>query len=915
MPSSSARASGRPSTVALLLALPAAATGSGGEAPSSDHWAYRGPVRAELPADPFGDWARNPIDRFVGARLAAEGLAPAPEADRSTLLRRASLDLTGLPPALDELDLFAADTAEGAWERALERLLASPRYGEHQARAWLDLARYADSRGYEKDEQRAMWRWRDWVIEAFDRDLPFDRFTIEQLAGDLLPEPTLHQRVATGFHRNTMVNQEGGIDPEEFRVAAVKDRVNTTALVWLGTTLECAQCHDHKYDPFEQEEYYRLFAFFDSTADTGNSDEPTIEAPTADFSARAAQLEREKTAIETELAGAAIDAERAAWEAAWRPVARGWRVLRPRFAEARNGARLAVLNDGSVLSFGELPDGDDYVLRASIGPDASLRRITTLRIEVLTDESLPGHGPGRSSHRNFVLSSVRVRAAGEPLALSGARADFHQTSSGPFPPGAVLDDGRTTGWAVAGGEGRAHELLLALAEPLALEAETELEFTLEQRYGGKHLIGRVRLSVGEELPPGLEPVPAPEADAWLVNGAGGSEEEQALAGWYRERAPSLAPQRERLEQIQAELVPPRALVMSELPEPRRTHVLTKGNFLAPGKEVEPGVPAVLPPLHARGPRPDRLDLARWLVDGTNPLTARVTVNRVWQRIFGAGLVATDNDFGTRGERPTHPELLDWLALEFVERGWSLKELHRLVLSSSTYRQSSRATSELLERDPENRWLARGPKLRLDAESVRDVALAAGGLLAPKIGGPSVFPPQPEGIWMITYSSDSWVTSSGEDRFRRGLYTFLRRTAPYPTFLLFDGTSRELACSRRARSNTPLQALALLNDPAFVECARALARRMAGGGGASPEERARLGFRLCTAREPGPEELAVLLTLYEEEKAAYALDAGAARDLAGEELPAAGEGIDSQELAAWTVVANALLNLDETITKG
>jgi hypothetical protein len=869
-------------SAALALALAA----GGGDGP--EHWAYRPPVHAPLPEVPadLAGWARNPIDLFVAAELAAAELAPAPEAEPGTLLRRASLDLTGLPPGPDELAEFLGDLGDGAWERALERLLSSPHYGEHQARAWLDLARYADSQGYEKDERRAMWRYRDWVIEAFARDLPFDRFTIEQLAGDLLPEPELEQLVATGFHRNTMVNQEGGADPEEFRVAAVKDRVNTTALVWLGTTLECAQCHDHKYDPFTQEEYYRLYAFFDSTADTGNSDEPTLEAPTREFLARAAELERERTAIEAGLAGAALEAELAAWSAAWQPLASGWHVLRPTRFEASAGSRLCLLSDGSVLALGEPPDADEYLLAAPLAPGT----LAALRIEVLADESLPGGGPGRPGHGNFVLGCVRASLDGRELPLARALADFEQTGSGSFPPAHVLDSDPRSGWAIGGGEGRSHALLLELAQPVAVARAGELELRLEQRYGGKHLIGRLRVSAGGLALPALEPVPAPEADGWLADEQSAPGE---LAAWYRERAPTLAPRRERLRAIAAELVPPRTLVMRELEEPRRTCLQVRGNFLAPGAEVTPGVPAVLPPLAARGARADRLDLARWLVAPENPLTARVTVNRVWQSLFGTGLVATENDFGSRGERPSHPELLDWLALELVERGWSLKELYRLILASATYRQSSWATPGLLERDPGNRLLARGPKLRLEAEGVRDVALAASGLLSPAIGGPSVYPPQPEGTWQITYSGDRWETSPDTERYRRGLYTFLRRTTPYPTFLLFDATSRELSCSRRSRSNTPLQALALLNDPVFVECAQALAARMRREGGTTPEEIVRHGFRLCTAREPDAQELGMLLELYRAERGRSPGD----------------------EEAAWSAVGTVLLNLDETITKG
>jgi len=864
----------------VLLALPGLPAG-GGPGGDPEHWAYRAPSRPALPAPAFPGWDRNPIDLFVGARLAREGLAPGPEAARGELLRRASLDLTGLPPTPAELDAFLADASADAWEHALERLLASPHYGEHQAVRWLDLARYADSRGYEKDERREMWRYRDWVIEAFQRDLPFDRFTIEQLAGDLLPEATMEQRVATGFHRNTLVNEEGGTDPEEFRVAAVKDRVHTTATVWLGTTLECAQCHDHKYDPFSQRDYYRLYAFFDGTEDTGNSDDPSIAAPTRAFAERAAVLERERAELAAALEPAAVAGALAPWSAAWAAVE--WRVLAPERFTSSDGQRLARLDDDSVLAFGPLPEGDDTTLELTLPPG----RLAALRLEVLTDDSLPSGGPGRATHRNFVLSRVAVELDGRPLALGAPRADHQQDGYG---PSGILDDDPRSGWAIARGEGESHALVVPLAEPRELAAPARLSVRLEQRYGGGHLIGRVRLAASPSAPPALEPVPGPDAARWLRSSE--ASERELLARWFARRAPVLAPTRARIQEIARALEPPRALVLAERAEPRTTHVQLRGNFLAPGPEVAPGVPEVLGTLAPSTARPTRLELARWLVDGRNPLTARVTVNRLWQRVFGTGIVATDNDFGLRGEPPSHPELLDWLALELQDRGWSTKALLRLILSSATYRQSSAATPEGLARDPANRWLARGPKVRLEAEALRDNALAIAGLLAPRVGGPSVFPPQPEGVWQSPYSGDRWVESTGEDRHRRGLYTFLKRSAPYPTFLLFDGSSRELACSSRAVSNTPLQALALCNDPVFVECAAALARRMRAEGGASARERLAYGFRLCTARVPAEEELAVLVALLEAEAAAGADEDGALR-----------------------AAASVLLNLDETITKG
>ena len=669
--------------------------------------------------------------------------------------------------------------------------------------------------------------------------------------------------------------------------------------------MACARCHDHKYDPFSQREYFELYAFFDHTEDLGNSAAPEIDAPTPDQLERKLEIDAELAEIDAELEreSAALAPARDAWREAASATSDALVRLRPTALSSRDGSRLALLDDGSVLAFGELPGRDAYTVRAPVPPGTW----SGLALSVLTDPSLPDGGPGRPSHRNFVLSELTASFGGAPLALENARADFHQTGSPPWPPEAVLDGDTATGWAIAQGTGAPHQLWIDFAEPLVATEDGELELTLAQEYGSEHLIGRFAIALSAVPLAAVEPVPPPDFIGL---------DEATVASWYEERAPALEPLRERARVLRDEQRYPTAMVMRELAEPRGTHVHKKGNFLAPGAPVVAGTPDVLGGfLGVDSVRPTRLHLARWLTRRGHPLTSRVTVNRIWARLFGRGLVATLDDFGTRAEPPTHPELLDHLALSF-EEDWSVKELLRRIVTSRTYRQSSRVTPELLERDPLNLWLARMPRLRVDAEVVRDVALTASGLLTRELGGPSVFPPQPDGTWAMTYSGDAWATSTGADRFRRGLYTFVRRTAPYPTHMVFDATSREVACTRRERSNTPLQALALLNDPAFVELAAGLALRMSAAG--SDAAGIEHGFRACTSRRPAADEVAVLAELLEAQRARYASEPEAAAKLAGVlsaigELPAEGE-LDPAELASWIVVANALLNLDETITK-
>jgi hypothetical protein len=886
-----------------------------------EHWAYVKPVRAVLPSVKNAAWPRNGIDYFVLARLEKEGLSPSPEADRATLIRRVSLDLTGLPPTIEEVDAFLSDQSPNAYEKVVDRLLNSVHYGEHQARPWLDMARYADTNGYEKDDRRTIWPYRDWVINAFNRDLPFDQFTIQQFAGDLLPNATQEQRVATGFHRNTMVNTEGGTDDEEFRVAALVDRVNTTMEVWMGTTVACCQCHNHKFDPFTQKEFYQLFAFFNGTADQGRSNEPSMAVYTSEQRAQQQRVQKEIARI-----NAMLDAQtpqtveaQTKWERSVAPSAM-WQTLEPDSLKSANGAALVKREDNSIFVRGATPDSDTY----TIALKTELRGITGLRLEVLADKALPKNGPGRSDNGNFVLNRLHLAAApakeatkAEAVVLRNASADYSQKD---YAISGAIDDDPKTGWAVFPEVGKTHVAVFETDKDIGFDGGTLLTVTLDQSYGFKHTLGRFRLSVTTAARPVRLPrLPDNIVKLLAVKSEQRDDKQKAeLARYYRGIAPEFAAQREQLakfQQEEAKIKPATTLIMRELDKPRPTFVHIRGNHAKKGDAVSPGVPAKLHPLrrHEPGGSLTRLDLARWLVDPDNPLVGRVTMNRVWARYFGKGFVETSEDFGIQGDLPTHPELLDWLAAEFVDRQWSLKAMHKVIAMSATYRQASRVTPELYQRDPFNRLFARGPRFRLDAEMVRDNTLAISGLLSRKVGGPSVFPYQPDGVWFNPYSADKWVTSSNGDQHRRGLYTFWRRTAPYAAFMAFDAPSREIACERRPRTNTPLQALATLNDKAFVECAGALARCMMIGV-KGDRERAIYGFRLCVARPPTAQELDQLITLYHESRAKYRKDAEAAKLMTANAV-SVGKEVDIAELAAWTVVANVLLNLDETITKG
>ncbi len=915
----------------------------------TEHWSYVKPARPELPPVGRTAWPRTPIDRFVLARLEREKLPPSPDAPKATLLRRVSLDLTGLPPTPAELDAFLADTTPDAYDRVVDRLLASPRYGERWARPWLDLARYADTNGYEKDNRRSIWKYRDWVIDALNRDLPFDQFTIEQIAGDMLPEGsdqqrTLDQKIATGFHRNAMTNEEGGVDPDESMYETLVDRVNTTATVWLGSTIGCAQCHNHKYDPFSQKDYFRLLAFFansDYESRTFGDGTRYFEArldlatPEQEAARKRAQavidgLEQELKTVTPELRAA-----QELWEQSLRAAERAWIPLAPAHANATNGVTLTALPDHSLLASGPNPVLTSY----EITVDTTAQGITGLRLETLPDRSLPRNGPGRDAYGHFRVTGLHVEIA--PATSPGARREAVQfttikvdDSAYPFAAADLLAAGRGPAsrkggsWAINAmrdSERVPRHAVLAAQTPFGFPGGTRITVRIDHLDGtiGQG-IGRLRLSVttdpdplvGSELAARLRPILAQQASERSPAQA------EELAAFFRATAPSLQPTRDALTAARkalADLQIPSTLVMKERPSFERPsyELRERGSFTARGERVYARTPDALHPMRNDLPM-NRLGLARWLVDDNNPLVARVAVNRFWEQLFGRGLVETSEDFGAQGALPTHPELLDWLATEFVAGKWSQKAILRTIVRSATYRQSSAASAALEERDPYNRLLARGPRVRMEAEMVRDTALAASGLLSPKMYGPSVYPLQPPGIWNMPYNSDKWATSEGEDRYRRSLYTFWRRTSPYPSFMTFDATSREFCQVRRVRTNTPLQALTLLNDPASFDTARALARRMLEESVASPANaanparaRAAFGIKLVLSREARPDELTRLVALYERERRHYQERSSAAAKVVGRDDDRTS---DEAELAAWTIVANVLLNLDEAVTK-
>jgi uncharacterized protein DUF1553/uncharacterized protein DUF1549/cytochrome c len=845
------------------------------------HWSFE-PVTRPVTAS-----GRRPVDALVSAALAKDGLALRAPATPQTLARRLWLDLIGLPPTPEIADKFAADPSPEAYERMVDELLKKPQFGEHWTRMWLDLARYADTKGYEKDRGRTMWPYRDWVVNALNADLPLDRFTTEQLAGDLLPNPTQQQLVATAFHRNTMANDEGGTDDEEFRVAAVKDRVDTTAQVWMGLTMGCAKCHTHKYDPISQAEYYSFYALFNQTEDADRYDDaPTMEVPSpADQDER----KRLQTLAQT-LSGKLTSLEEAA-DRDNEPEERKWRMADVVEAVSKGGATLTAQKDGVVTVSGKAPQEDIYTVTLNLTEGTH----TALRLEALPEKLSGGElAVGRNgANPNFVLSELTVESLDDtgwrPLKLTGARADFAQDSK---PIAAAIDGDEKTGWAVSPRTRERHAALFNIADPLRLNTSAKLRVTLSQQAGEVLTLRRFRLSTSDADPATLQP----RVDAREIR-----ELRDDLAGAYQAQ-----------KNFNENIV--RLPLMRELAQDKRreTKIHRRGNFLDQGDPVTPGVPVAFHKFPDGAPL-NRLGLAQWLVSRDNPLTPRVWANRVWARLFGVGIVETEEDFGALGSAPANPDLLDWLAAEYRDNGWSLKKLIKTIVMSDTYRQASEITPALRDADPRNLIQSRGARFRLSAEVVRDQALAVGGLLSVKMGGPPVMPPQPAGLWRSTYSGKTWVDAEGEDRFRRGLYTYLKRTTPYPSMVTFDGGSGEVCQIRRIRTNTPLQALVTLNDPVYLEAAAGLARRMVEDAETTTSRAAR-GLRLALIRPPRKGETAPLIGLQKEAQKAFEAAPEKADALLKSARATEPKGVSKPAFAAWVVTASAILNLDEFLTR-
>jgi hypothetical protein len=855
------------------------------------HWSLSPIIDRDLPDAQGNPWARTPIDAWVLASMNRHGLTPAPPAEPTTLIRRMYLDLIGLPPTAAQVQQFVqdyeADRAR-AIESLVDRLLENPAFGEHWARLWLDLARYADTKGYEKDLKRDMWPYRDWVIAAFNQDMPFDKFSFEQLAGDLATDATVSQRIATAFHRTTLSNDEGGTDDEEYRVAAVKDRVDTTLQVWMGLTAGCAKCHSHKYDPISMEDYYRIYAIFNQTEDADRyDDEPRIQLPSQEQQATVANLEAELITARNRLQEARSAAKRSI-DALWIPATPIAAVANSRFA-------LILESDRSVRALADRPERDTYIIEWTL-PAGEYRAVKLDALHALPDTFTPKARLGLNpADPNFVLSELHLERLGpnsdgssmvQSIAVDSPRASFEQNG---WPAISSIDGDEATGWAVSPRQSDEHWIVYALKEPLQLSDVTTLRLTLSQQYGNRLLLHRVRLSaIAENVGP-----------------------------WTTDELPEVKVALQSVQQLETKLQSerdaiPKLPILRELAGERRrtTRIHQRGSFLDPGEEVTATLPQLFPTALPDVSQPSRAQFARWLFDDGNPLTARVMTNRIWAQLFGRGIIETEEDFGSQGALPTHPELLDHLASTFRhQHQWSLKALLKSIVLSNTYQQSFQFDATRQQIDPRNDWLSRSARFRLSAEVIRDQALAVSGLLSDKQGGPPVMPPQPEGLWRSTYSGARWVTSPGQDRFRRGLYTFWKRTTPYPSLEIFDATTREVCQIRRIATNTPLQALVTLNDPVYTESSIAMARLWLNSA-SSDRQRIQWGFLNTLSRPSRTSEEDKLLELLRRARAHYVSNAQAATDLVAPFPSNDPSSVPVAEVAAWSMLTSAVLNLDE-----
>jgi len=886
------------------------------------HWSLIAPVRASLPEVKHSEWPRNPIDRFILARLERDGLQPSVETDRARLIRRVTLDLTGLPPSPAEVEAFVNDPSANAYEKTVDRLLASPRYAERMAFRWMEAARYADTNGYQSDGPRDMWRWRDWVIEAFQENMPFDQFTIEQIAGDLLPNPALDQRIATAFHRNHRTSAEGGIVPEEFRVEYVADRAETTANVWLGLTMGCARCHDHKYDPILQKDFYRMFAFFNSVPEKGNvynfgNEEPFIKAPTPDQQKRLQELDSivakadgEYAALKPAIAKAQRKWEKRSEIADWN-VTEGLVLHQPLGGDAsRFDGKRVVEVEGDKVNFNYQ---DPFTFAAWIQPESPKGAILSH-----SDDFFEGTGHGLylidgklRLHAIFRWTDLGLRVETEqPLKLHERQHVL------------VTYDGKRKASGVHIYVNGQEQKLTILFDEMMWPISAKVPFRIGGggglRWDG--LIEDVRVYKAALTPEQAAVVPLQKSIreiAAIPSAKRTRAESDKLAFCFLEKYAPREVNESRARSLKAHAdrdtfyaSVPTVMVMEDSPTPRDAFILKRGAYDAHGEKVSPGVPGVLPPMKADWPN-NRLGLARWLVDPSNPLTARVIVNRFWLMYFGTGIVKTVEDFGSQGERPSHPELLDWLAREFIESGWDVKALQKTIVMSATYRQSSKPTSESLQRDPDNRLLARGPRLRLGPDIIRDQALAVSGLLVNKVGGPSVKPNQPAGLWQELAGGSGYKPDTGDGLYRRSLYTYWKRTIAPPFMVNFDSPSRETCTVRETRTDTPLQALNLMNDVIFIETARKFAERMLLEGAADPLE---YGFRLALVRTPNAAEKAVLTETLDRFRKRYAADSKAALEFVSQGDAPRNPKFAPEELAPYAAVASLILNLDELVTK-
>lgn len=888
------------------------------------HWAYEVPVRPQAPAGPQG------IDQLVAQHLAKAGLTPSAEADRRTLIRRLFFDLVGLPPTPQDVDTFINDNSPDAYETLVDRLLNSPHYGERMAIDWLDVVRFADTIGYHSDTPRNVWPYRDYVIRSFNRNTPFDQFTIEQLAGDLLPNSTQEQKVASCFNRLLLTTEEGGAQAKDYEARMLADRVRAVGTVWLGQTLGCCQCHDHKFDPAKAADFYAMGAFFaDIDEPIIGQREPGMIVADPLQAKEQARLIANVAAAKARLAdpGTLLAAGQDAWEKAVLAEASQadrWVVLQPEKADATEGAQLNVGTDGVVQVQGKSRAGNDTY---QITVKTTLKGVTGLRLDTLADPALPNQGPGRASNGNFVLTETKVvDAQGKAVALAHASATFEQSG---FPAFSAIDGkmGPNNGWAIAGATQTDNAIVFETAAPLGDGTPTALTLTLHHQHGSDHTLGRFRILATTLSPPVRAPramIPPPqvfEAIRVAPDQRTASQREQ-LAAHYRvisheihELKATLATSERALSSYEKSL--PRCMVSTALKTPRTVRLLPRGNWLdETGERVRPALPQYLAPQGANEDRTlTRLDLARWLVSRENPLTARVFVNRVWKQFFGIGLCKTVDDLGSQGEWPANQDLLDWLSCEFLDSGWDVKRLVRTIVTSQTYRQVSTASKELLTRDPENRELARQSRFRIPAELVRDNALSIAGLLADEVGGPSVKPYQPDGYWEnLNFPPRQYVADRGAGEYRRGLYTWWQRSFPHPSMIAFDAPSREECAAERSRSNIPQQALVLLNDPTYVEAARVLATLMIQQGGADPTSRIEWAWRRALQRPPRPEELTHLIHLVEHHQEQFARDEPATKAFLAVGQSPMPDGISPAELAAWTNAARVLLNLHETITR-